>query len=353
MSTCLTVAHNNKTSSIRVNGCRLNPGHQQVGMLITDAELARLEDNEVKVRPRSRKTTLKTLLKNKAYRLTIRKMMLSDVVVVEDDVTGDRVNIDKQRNVEFSYEGRLLRFQTHDGLPSIWLRTLAKAQLEKGLNNRDLLRAVKSVADKILLSLDTSGGATPTNGISNFDDWFNSIKSNLPAIASQGIVCAGRVENDICITGNSISGVAQGIHIGLSHEESIDKEPDIAGRLLITGNQVVNYISAQVLGEWHGIFTGNFECLHIENNHLELKRFPLDLNKPSVNGIRVYGYFGGMLQIRGNRLNGYDPGIFARSVNTQDRKPGLWQVENNLLEGATTGPVLDPVNNFITSNNPH
>lgn len=347
MASCLTVAHSLQTSSVRIRACQLNPGHQQVGMLLVNANLARIEDNEVKVRPKSRSSSLKSLLKDKYYRLSIRKMILSDVVVVDKTTTAD-----KKRNVEIRYEGRLLRFQTQNSLVESWLASIDTAALEKGLHDRDLIRQLKAVADNILLTLATEDNLDATNDINKFKDWFDGMKSHLPAIASQGIVCAGRIANDICITRNSIYGVVQGVHIGLSHNDSEKSEPDHAGRLLLTGNRVVNYLSSQVLGEWHGLFIGNFECLHVENNYLELKKYPYDL-KSSVAGIRVYGYFGGMMQVRGNRLNGYDPGIFARAVNSVSRKICLWQVENNLLEGASDGPVLEPRIKFIASNNPH
>ena len=347
MASCLTVAHRLQTSSVRIRACHLYPGHQQVGMLLVNANLARIEDNEVKVRPKSRSSSLKSLLKDKYYRLSIRKMILSDVVVVDKATTAD-----KKRNVEIRYEGRLLRFQTQNSLVKSWLASIDTAGLEKGLHDRDLIRHLKAVADNILLTLATEDNLDAANDINKFKDWFDGMKSHLPAIASQGIVCAGRIANDICITRNSIYGVVQGVHIGLSHNDSEKSEPDHAGRLLLTGNRVVNYLSSQVLGEWHGLFIGNFECLHVENNYLELKKYPYDL-KASVAGIRVYGYFGGMMQVRGNRLNGYDPGIFARAVNSVSRNICLWQVENNLLEGASDGPVLEPRIKFIASNNPH
>ncbi|MCK5353742.1 MAG: hypothetical protein KAJ63_01380, partial [Methyloprofundus sp.] len=345
MASCLTVAHTTQTSSLRIRSCHLNPGHQQVGVLVVNANRARIEDNVIRVRPNSNKSSLKKRLNDKAYRLTIRKMILSDVVVVEE-----KAQPDEKRKFEFNYEKKILRFHTPDSLINAWQDFFDKNSPKANLSNRDLIRYVKTVTDKMLLTLAARDRINPITETNKFKDWFEGVKSHLPAIASQGIVCGGRVANDICITKNSIHGVAQGIHIGLSHSDAINKEADHAGRLLIEGNKIVNYLSSQVLGGWHGVFIGNVECLHIENNHLELQKYPYTL-KSSVNGIRVYGYFGDMMQIRGNRVAGYDTGILAKALNLSRQELCLWQVENNLLRGASPGFVLMPRRKFIASNN--
>ena len=347
MASCLTVTSSSRTSSVRINNCQFNPGHQQVGVLLNNAYIARIEDNEIKVRPKPKKSKLKSLIKNKKYRLTIRKMFLSDVVVVTGDTPSDNA-----RNVEFRYGNRLLRFNTPENLINVWLDVFKKLNFEDDLHNRDVIRVVKQRAEDIILTLAASDNIPRSNIAFAFQSWFREMKISLPSIASQGVVCGGRIANDICISNNSILGVAQGIHIGLSDYKLDVGQTFNAGRLLLTGNRVVNYFSSQALGEWHGIFVGNFESLHVENNFLELKKFPFDLDS-TVRGIRLHGYFGGMLQVRGNRLSGYDPGIFAKAVNASKEEVHLWQVENNLLQGSSIGPVLVPQPSFIFSNNPY
>jgi hypothetical protein len=315
-----------------------------VGILLINANQARVEDNSVKVRPHIKNSSLKKRIKDKGYRLSIRKMMLSDVIVVPKATSSDT-----QRNVEFAYEGRLLRFKTPEVLEKPWQAYLNELSVKTNLVDRDLIRYIKDEFGKSLLLLASDEAIAPAYAIAGFKEWFDAMKAHLPAIAAQGIVVAGRVAHDICITRNSIHGVAQGIHIGLSHNDPLRKEPDFAGRLLVEGNHVVNYRSLQALGEWYGIFVGNFGCLHIENNHLELKKYPYNL-EASINGVRAYGYFGRMIQIRGNHLNGYNPGIFARAINPPGDEP-LWQIENNLLNGTTVAVALDPAGKFKVSNN--
>ncbi len=352
MASCLTVAHSRQTSSVRVRGSRLYPGDQQLGILLINVDRARIEDNEIKVQPKARKKLFKNRLRDKKYRLSIRKIMLSDAIVVDKKTPSDR-----QRNVEFDYGRKVLRFHSTDSLVKPWQSYLNNFKPENGLPDRDLIRRIKKAADHVLLFLandDEDNSAIDSGSeLFEFKRWFDRVKTQLPAIAAQGIVCAGRIANDICISGNSIQGVAQGVHIGLSHNDPEDRQVDIAGRLLITENKVVNYLSEQKVGQAHALYTGNFESLHIENNHLQLKKFPPNLDV-SIEGIRVYGYFGRMLQIRGNRLNGYDPGIIARALKTDDSDLCLWQVENNLLQGASGDPKLEPNRKFISPiHNPH
>lgn len=363
MGSCLTVAHSVQTSSIRIRGCRLNPGDWQVGVLLVNADRACVEDNEVKVRPRSRKRSFKDRLRSKGFRLSIRKLMLSDVVVVDKaapplDMKGGNV-------VEIPYEnGMIIRFKTPVELSQLWEAYWKKFPPVDGLNGRELIRYLKDAADRIIVNLgakkeriihpEKMAIAYPSDkqGGNNFLAWIEKLKQHLPATASQGIVCAGRIANDITISGNSIVGVAQGVHIGLSHGKPEGGKPDIAGRLTVSGNRVVNYLSSlvQMRGEWHGLFAGNFECLYIENNHLKLEIYPYTLDV-QAQGIRLYGFFGGMLQVRGNRLNGYSTGIFAKAVNSSEEL-ALWQVENNLLAGGSVAPVLLPQDKFIAANNP-
>jgi hypothetical protein len=344
MSSCLTVAHSSASTSVRVRGCRMHPGDQQVGLLVVNTKRARIADNEIKVRLKSRKKPFTKRLTDTQYRSTIRKVMLANVVVVAKDTPQD-----KKRNFQREYEGRTLRFTTPKELEGVW----KKIKLKEGMDNRDLIRYIKKLADRYLL--EVAGGDTVTDDLVRIvKKWLDDTTPHLPAIAAQGIVCGGRVADDVCITKNSIIGATQGIHLGLSHNDEKTQTYRV-GRLLIEANHVVNYLSKQALRKGHGVFVGNFECVHIEKNHLELMKFPWDLKtvEMQMKGILVYGYFGDMLQIRGNHLNNYRETIFARAVDPKEEGVmKLWQVENNMLSGPTPDkPVLDPEPGFIALRN--
>ena len=62
-------------------------------------------------------------------------------------------------------------------------------------------------------------GAGAVPGTAAFVDWFSAVAAQQdPTVASQGNVVGGR--NDVRIKNNTIEGVLQGIHVGLSHRES-------------------------------------------------------------------------------------------------------------------------------------
>jgi len=339
MGSCLTIFHPVKTASVIVRDCHLKPGAHQLGMLLVNVDRAQIDGNEVKVRLQNRKHSFKRRMQDRGFRLSIRKRMLVNVDVVSGVPQSTGRNTD---TLEIAYgRNRKLRLQTQPELVSAWNTYFDSFSLPTGYNDRDLVNYVKDQADRILLDPGTPEG-------DSFNRWVNNLKQSLPAIAAQGIVCAGRVANDITVSGNVIVGVNQGIHIGLSHRISEESEPDIAGRLMVSGNRVVNFQSAQMLGGRHGIYIGNFDCLHIENNHLMLEVYSYDIT-PAATGIHVFGYFGDMLQIRGNRTARYNKGIYARAVNTV--KTSLWKVEGNLLTDGSSAPDLNPGPIFITEHN--
>lgn len=345
MASCLTVAHTEATDSLRISGCRVFPGDQQVGILVVNGNRVRITDNRVRVKRKSQKKSFKKRLKDKQYRLSIRKIMISNVIMV-DNTTPE----DKKRNVQLDYEGRLLRFNAPNKLVPAW----KNIQLMNGLDDRDVIRHVKDVADAYLLNL-ASGENIIDHNIKFFAEWFEEITPHLPAIALQGIVCGGKVAGDICITKNSVHGANQGIHVGLSQNDDKNKEILRVGRLFIEANHVITSLSEQKMNEGHGIFSGNFACLHIQDNRLELMKFPWDLDatERNMNGIRVHGHFGDMLQIRGNHLNNYRDTIFAMEVAPSKKEfQQLWQVENNMLSGMDADkPFLDPEPSFVVGMN--
>jgi len=343
MGSCLTIFHPVKTASVSVRDCHLKPGARQLGMLLVNVDRARIDGNEVKVRLHNRKHSFKRRMQDRGFRLSIRKRMLVDVAVVSGIPQSASRNTD---TVEIAYgRNRKLRLQTQPELADVWNTYFDSFPLPEKSDDRELVNYVKDQADNILLDPEIPEGA-------GFGPWIDNLKQSLPAIAAQGIVCAGRVANDVTISGNVIIGVNQGIHIGLSHrasEEDEESKSDIAGRLMVNGNRVVNFQSAQELGGRQGIYVGNVDCLHIENNHLRLETYPSYNTRPMAGGIRLFGYFGDMIQIRGNRIDGYNQGISARALD-----PGgalLWQVESNLLSGGSSAPDLNPARYFITGNN--
>ena len=156
--------------------------------------------------------------------------------------------------------------------------------------------------------------------------------------ATQGIVIAGSIAENIKITNNTIQNTLQGIHIGLSHHEKKLGNPDLIGNLIIQGNTIhisLPNISQRLEKTRHGIFVGNCKSLVIENNHISLTRYKSSTNL-RVDGIKVYGILGDRLIICQNHLTGTNTlggfsgeGISLKNLRTSSSPP---LIKNNFIK---------------------
>jgi hypothetical protein len=265
-------------------------------------------------------------------------MLISNIAFVKDSAT-----LDPLRRAEIKYEKFTLRFSTDDSLQgNAWQTFLNKYPPAPGLNKRELIKYLKKSAHTILLNQGR------VKNIRAFRKWYKKMETFLPAVARQGIVCAGKSATDIRILNNSIYGLAQGIHVGLSHYDPKEYVNYKAGRVQISGNHIVIYLSGENYGGRHGIFVGNCESLDIECNYMKVERFPSGIARP-IDGVRIYGQLGKMVQIRKNHTNGFNTGIFARGTKRDGTH--LWQIYSNMLEDATNKVNASPADSFLKKDN--
>ena len=92
--------------------------------------------------------------------------------------------------------------------------------------------------------------------------------------AYQGIVVAGEIVDNVHIINNTIHGVFQGIHIGTSHKEYTPGAPDLAGTVIVSGNNIHCFYKKTTDRGRHGIFVGNCNSLVISDNYLLLDIIP-------------------------------------------------------------------------------
>ncbi|PZV06766.1 MAG: hypothetical protein DCF32_09075 [Leptolyngbya sp.] len=155
--------------------------------------------------------------------------------------------------------------------------------------------------------------------------------------AFQGIVVAGTIAKDVRILNNTIENARQGVHIGVSQQESSRGSPLYIDNLLVLGNTIQVALpnqSRRSTGQRHGIFVGNCRSMVIENNYLTLKRFTSTRDAVAY-GIDIYGFLGPRVVVRQNHLTSLDnlPG-FTESIRL------------NELPGTTgASPLIE--NNFI------
>lgn len=342
---CLRVMYSrpeNPRASVRIRRSRLNPGHQQTGLLMVNAGRAQIEDNEIRVRPKSRHWVLKDRLQEKTFRQVFRKILISNLSFSKTS----RISA-IQRNASITFEGKRLYFSTDPKLVKDWGALFDENKPEPGTSGHGLIRHMKVLADTILLN---QGWADELGKpIEEFREWYQKISSNLPAIASQGIVCGGRSGKDIRILNNTMAGVGQGVHIGLSDKTTKEYSSYTADRIQIKGNHITNFLSAEYQGERHGIFVGNCNSLDIESNYLNVEFFPFDKTR-AIDGIRIYGFAGKLILVRHNHANGYGTGIFVRILDSISDSH-VWQVVSNVFEAANTRVAVRPQSQFMVENN--
>jgi len=347
MGSCITVANDKAipNSSVRIEHCYLSPGHRQVGVLVVNAHRAQIEDNEIRVRAKSKRWRLANKLKHRQFRMSMRDALISDI--------SDKPN-STAKEKKLTYNGNTIFFQS-PVVQKSWDLYLEKNPPERMLSNKEFIHYLQASAESVLFILSAEN-ADPKRVVDirippAFKKWFNSMINYLPSVAEQGIVCSGSYADDIRILNNSTRGVAQGIHIGLSHRYRKGENHDVARRVRVEGNQTDITLSPEITGERHGIFVGNVDSLNLVANNIRAIRYPSTLGYP-VQGIRIYGFFGREIHVRRNHISGFDTGIYARAINPPAAAKCLWRIEFNIIGDASTLCDLRPAGYFIARDNP-
>jgi hypothetical protein len=275
--------------------------------------------------------TFSAMLKDPDYRGILRKMLISNV-----SIGADAPPVPPGRpapNVALDKNNMSIRFVSSDNnLAGRWKTLGANLLVPEGFNTpRRLIAFFEDVADNILLNegvYDPSG-----QNLTAFRTWFDSLKLNNPAMAYQGISVAGSIAKDIRIQNNSIRGVLQGIHIGISRRGPRGQVPERAENVTVSNNTIgVSLPPEAAVRERHGIFVGNCASLLVADNYITARRFGL---APAVriDGIRVFGYLGRMMIVRQNHMVGFNVGIYVEPLGDISASQ-QWLVTDNMAVSA-------------------
>ena len=329
-ATCITIKNRVSGASlaggkglVRIRHCDLSMGHLQIGILLVNVARAHIEDNYLAVAPKPKRLSFERLVQNKAYRAKFRKMLISDATI------GTKADVVHKRDAAVSFGNYNVRFNTDDALAKDWKKLLdanpPKANRIK--RDRDLLTHVERLADRILLNKGVIIGSPQAKR------WYELLKQQHPAVASQGIVVGGRIVTDIRIINNTIHGVLEGVHVGVSRRASPQATHDVAGRLKIEDNTIGITLAPVAFRERYGIFVGNCNSCIIENNYIRAKRFLFTIGK-HIEGIRIFGYLGRMMIVRKNHLENFTIGTYINPLNEISKQLFQWVVTNNISPNA-------------------
>jgi hypothetical protein len=321
---CITVKNTDAFSDmasgkgiVRITGCNLAIGQSQSGILLVNTGRAQVEGNILRHPETAKKPGFDEFAKNKVFRAKARKLLISDAYI------GSDVSASDTRNASISYGGFKIFFNSDRSVAKSWQDIINANPPEKVTNSGDLLLHAKKIAEKTVIDKNYREASPLLVSL------YNAVsKAEIPP-AFQGVVVGGKTAKDIRIFNNTIIGTLQGIHVGVSHCAPASAQPDKAGTITISGNNIETHLFS-AKNERHGIFVGNCDSLLIESNYISLKRDPK--KKLMIDGIRVYGHLGKFMIIRQNHIVDFRTGILVKPLNNVSTP--LWVVQYNMLNNS-------------------
>jgi hypothetical protein len=356
-ASCITIRNDKQPVDARVRSCRLLVGTRQVGLLIVNAGRATVEDNQIELSSRTiasappRKITKRRLISNLRVGGTTLPTVDKGRVASTHDLGG----------------GHVLNYVTPDGeVAALWAEAFKALAVRMAPPRRpdgrpftrtDRFR-VKSMVSAALDQVLEAGTPGPlTAELANrFRTWLGK-DDQRPDLAlatgGQGIVVGGVQAEDIRILGNTIAGVMDGIHLGVSTTGGPSTRRFL-DRVQVIGNTVRQRIPKLERGVHAGIFIGNVNFATVRDNRVESELVGARVNNENVlisragHAIRVYGVAGDpavrnhLLLITGNVVRMAAIGIEVVQVGGTPMGDFLSQVTQNLVAGASIPIRVDP-----------
>lgn len=343
-ATCITVRNNSQIkSNVTIQGCDLNIGHYQQGILLVNVTNAIVQDNRLQSHGSFNSVSKTILLSDKKYLANTRLSLITKAGVKGLTATAG------MSVVSLSAAGQSIQFLTPNTLKNDWQRLLVQNPGRNIFSANDLLSHVKKLADKVMLDKNFA------ESIASFRAMRRAIFLQTDAIASRGITIGGTLASSVRIVNNNISNAMVGVHIGLSHQAARNVH-DKAGTVSIAGNHIgISLPRDAGKLERHGIFVGNCGSLMIENNIISLSRLS-GAAATSITGIKVWGVLGSRLMVTQNvvcskdevRNNSFSTGI---SITPIVKKTILqqWVVTYNVAPSKSNTVVV--TNGVMVNNN--
>ena len=314
-ATCITVRNKQTSGSARVQRCFMQPGHQQSGVLLVNVARSQVEDNVISTKKNVRLKRSKAL-ENRKHLGSLRSLLIR-----EGRLGFVRGKKDKS-NVTLTSERFAVQFVTDSSLKSAWQNLFKKEPGKDIFSDRDLLRHVKHLADRLLLEPQFRQQTAP------FNTFISKAFDEVTVVGSQGITVGGDGAQEVRILNNTIENFAEGIQVGLSRRN--DQTRFQSQNVTITGNTIsILFTPVSANSDRHAIFVGNCDSLLIENNRAGLTRSST-VEKLDIDGIRVWGQLGDRALVSRNHLKGFSIGINMHPLQSIQLNEQLWQVDFNV-----------------------
>ncbi|HET9443060.1 MAG TPA: DUF6519 domain-containing protein [Acidimicrobiales bacterium] len=170
-----------------------------------------------------------------------------------------------------------------------------------------------------------------------FAGWFAGLVDRNLAAASFGVVCAGRLAEDVAVTGNRFEGVMEAVRVAVSRRASSEDPPEYAGTVRVAANEAALALPVEIERGSQGVFVGNARRLTVDGNTLSVPGVGTG-QSAYANGIRVHGHLGARMAVEANVADHCDVGVRVTVLSGQ-QQPHLWLVRDNVAPAATPAVV--------------
>jgi len=355
-SSCIAVRSNATASStasgpgtVRIRDCELEVGYLQTGILVVNAARATIEDNAIRVGSRiPRNAQIRGRITDLGIRARLRKLLVAKPTIVRAvraarATAAPAVTVGSAGAITFRAGAHVVTFTTDPRVAAVWPALIAAEPPPDVTTATAVARHATVLANRLMYD------AAFRDRFSALRPFFDALRQdNLPA-AAQGIVIGGSVARDIRIRGNTVTGVVEGIHVGVSHRETARGAADMAGTVLIADNSIDIVLPAATARQRYGIYLGNCESAVIESNMLTVRRTTAT-QRMHVDGIHVFGQLGRRVIVRQNHLRGFQTGVAFTATPSSPPGSRLWLVAETMAETAGTAVVASggvlQANNF-------
>jgi hypothetical protein len=302
-----------------VRDCDIVAGDLATGILVLNANHARIRDNRIRVRNEKAEVTGQRWIEDTMVSNWMGGLLFSHPSDEERKTLPTTRSSQLYEEVRLDFGDRLGRIfaYTHRDAKPIW-EEFNKIYITRA-EDIGKIRHITSDIIRLTSGLFAKEGAIFGKDIDykGFFKIWEDLSSTIQSVADTGIVVAGERAGDISISGNSIDGALQGIRVAV--DRGVPTQ-----RLRITSVRMHdNRIVLPVVPldrVRHGIYVGNAKRCWVVDNDISLagadartdavsKAIGLHLDHIHCEGIRVSGLLGKMVQVRGNAVQGCRHGI--------------------------------------------
>lgn len=333
---------------VRVHDCYVDVGNAQVGLLVVNAASVDIEGNVI-ITPAD-PWSLASALSDPVVEGRIGRLLLDEFYVGETEEANDNLLVGsaevvveasqapdgRRRYIVFldEWANEFITFTTSLSLTeAAWQAIFEQNPIPENSPVPEVYRSLRDLRHRLVAFMFGDGGdvsVPPAPSATLLALAADLSARNAVTTGGQGIVVAGRgtainpafpeprvlpsdPRPDVRITGNRVYGFVQGIHVATSARDTGRR---LSYRVNVSDN-LVHLRIPSLAGERHGIFVGSVFDLRLHGNTVEL-RSPDPFQWAAaglLDGIRVWGTFGPLIQVHENTCIGTRNGVIVRALN--------------------------------------